>query len=558
MTIKKLSKKQLYIVELLLVTGIITVVTGLPYLKRGLTGFEPDLLYHLLRIEGVKEALVQGNYPTQIYELFFGGYGYGSPLFYPDIFLLFPALLRLIGVSPIITWKIFVLCVCIIASLTTYFSFRYMIKDHGMALAGTVLLMLSQFYLADIIDRVGVSSYISYIFVPVLLAGIYDYFENNAKRIYLIGIAFCGLLLTHTIMTFIGAIVMIGIFFVMLFSKEGRERIFSKSLLHLIIVAIVSFLSVSFYLLPMLEQMVSAKYQYTIPTFRVAENTQPINVLFLPTGYFDTIAYVGIGIPILLLLICRIFYGKPKNKWADYLYFGGLFLFFLTTSFVPWGLLQQTIFNKIQFTYRFYPYALCCLIIGIMMLLKENLQEKDSRRVITVIFVLGISFGIWQNITMLRHEYRDNYTESYIEKHSENVGEGQEWLPVGITKTIFEDNRQMGVICGSEEIPVYNQFYNGGYFDIKEQSSLEYILPKVYYKGYEAVLTTSAGKTYILETEMSDMGLVKITNYTGETGKVKFYYQKTTVQKVSMIISVITWIVLIVYLNRKRRKNESR
>lgn len=87
---------------------------------------------------------------------------------------------------------------------------------------------------------------------------------------------------------------------------------------------------------------------------------------------------------------------------------------------------------------------------------------------------------------------------------------------------------------------------------------MEYILPKVYYKGYEAVLTTSAGKTYILETEMSDMGLVKITNYTGETGKVKFYYQKTTVQKVSMIISVITWIVLIVYLNRKRRKNESR
>ena len=66
-------------VALMIIT--IAAVTGFPYLQKGVCGYFPDLMYHMLRIEAVKDALLEGVFPVRIYERFFNGYGYGSPLF---------------------------------------------------------------------------------------------------------------------------------------------------------------------------------------------------------------------------------------------------------------------------------------------------------------------------------------------------------------------------------------------------------------------------------------------------------------------------------------------
>lgn len=80
-----------------------------------------DTYFHLCRIEALKEAYVHGDFfPRLYYEQNFN-FGYGTPLFYSDIFLIVPALIRLSGVPIVITYKIFIfLCtfltflVCII------------------------------------------------------------------------------------------------------------------------------------------------------------------------------------------------------------------------------------------------------------------------------------------------------------------------------------------------------------------------------------------------------------------------------------------------------------
>ena len=111
-TKKQKSKKEKSFVLGMVI--LIAIITGLPFLKPGLGGHLLDTLYHLLRIESVKEALLNGAYPARVNPLFLNGYGYGSSLFYSDITLVVPAILRLLGVSPILSWKIFALCrVCI-------------------------------------------------------------------------------------------------------------------------------------------------------------------------------------------------------------------------------------------------------------------------------------------------------------------------------------------------------------------------------------------------------------------------------------------------------------
>ena len=74
-------------IRIFVMAAIIVAITGFPYIKEGLCAYFPDLMYHMLRTEGVKEALLEGNFPARIYMNFYNGYGYGSPLFYPDIFL---------------------------------------------------------------------------------------------------------------------------------------------------------------------------------------------------------------------------------------------------------------------------------------------------------------------------------------------------------------------------------------------------------------------------------------------------------------------------------------
>ena len=58
---------------ILAVTALL--VTCFPLRLPGLYGYEPDILYHLNRIEGVKAALAEHRYPAAIYTNFFDGQG---------------------------------------------------------------------------------------------------------------------------------------------------------------------------------------------------------------------------------------------------------------------------------------------------------------------------------------------------------------------------------------------------------------------------------------------------------------------------------------------------
>ena len=58
-----------------------------------------DLDYHLLRIESLKEAILIGRPFLKVNTLFYGGAGYASTMFYSDLFMHIPALLRVMHIS---------------------------------------------------------------------------------------------------------------------------------------------------------------------------------------------------------------------------------------------------------------------------------------------------------------------------------------------------------------------------------------------------------------------------------------------------------------------------
>lgn len=534
----------------LLMLGLVAAVTLFPYLKNGLSGYGPDLTYHLLRVEGIKEALLHGDYPIRIYNNFFDGYGYGSPMFYPDIFFIFPAVLRIIGASPVAAWKIFAMVITLLTALTTYYAYRLITGKWRLAVAGTFLLSLSQFYLADLMDRAGISEYIAYIFLPLLAAAFYDYFELEGRRSYLFGIGFTGLLLSHTIMAFLGGLLVAAGFLAMLFIPTKRREVFRpRKFLRLLLVALVSLGCVAYYLFPMMEQMYGTNLRVNEPWAHVGDYTQPLYTFFEVTGYFNYIAYVGIGIPVLLLIPCRVFVGKPKNRWADAFFFVGGALLLLMTRLFPWSLLNNTFFNTIQFTYRFYPAALLLLILGILLILGDHYGEKLPRRVLLFIILAAVLFGGWQNVSILEKDYSVNLTEADLEENDDRVGKG-EWLPgeidvdIELDEVKLETDGTVRVPGGQEEI-TFERGYLEGTFDSRSGQP-SYEVPFIFYKGYRAEFIGEDGTEVSLPVSKSEHGLVQVDQVPGE-GVVRVHYTETLIQNVSKWISAVTVIGTVLY-----------
>ena len=539
---------------------IIAIVTCFPFLRTGIYGFNKDVIYHLFRIDGLADCIVNGQLPSRIYNNFFDGYGYGSPMFYPDILMLPAALFRIIGLNLSMTYKLYVLLITVIATFTTYYSAKVIIKDFRLAVVATYMIMLSQFYLANIMSRAGLSEYLGYIFLPLVFAGIYDFFKNDGKRVYLLGIGFGGMILSHTLLAFIGGIVTAGFFIVGIIcdivSKQLSKR--GHQYIKLIITAVLTLLIVGFYLFPMIEQLLSVEMGVNTPWTFVGNNTQPLYTLFIVNGYFEMIAYVGIGIPLLILMGVRVFYSRVKNAWSDAFYFGGIALFIVTTNIIPWYLCNNTFLNSIQFTFRWYPYAIFALTVGSLMIIDSAAQSKDMNNIITrivIVFVaLSIAFGSWENLfTMSRVEKPDFYTDiNTIDMTTTyEVGEGREWLPVKANDVYLSWSSDDKVRSGNTDVLCTRQ--SGEVIFNTIPSATDYVCPLTYYKGYKAKLTDSNGQVYDLQVTESDTGQVQVINDLSVDGEVRVYYGNTFVQIISLIISIITILAVVIYIVLSKR-----
>ncbi len=560
----KKENRVIEVIMLLVAMGIIAGVTAFPYLHQGLYGYAPDYIYHMNRIEGVKQALLAGDYPVYVYSNFFGGKGYGSPMFYPDIFLVIPAIMRIAGLSILQTYKVFAIIVCFIATATTYISLKIVSGDKMLSLSGTFLLMLSEFYLADLIFRAGYSSYISYIFLPILFAGIYDFFMMGAKRCYLMGIGLGGLVLCHIINSFIALLLTIIIFVLMLLTKKGREAFFNKEhLINLVKTAVITLLITGYYTFPMIEQMTSGiRRVYQDPWAHIGEFVQPFETLFLPTGYFFNIAYVGVGIPILLLL--GLFARKTEDTMANFYYVLGLLLLLSMTKLVPWAALENTILNQLQFTFRIYPFALCAIIFGMILTGREIISEKNRVWLLVYAVIMTTIFGVWQNKTALAETYGyfNEVNADIIAENSETVGRG-EWLPVAYP---IEENRERNDVKAEGDPDTRFEYVRaegkvGGSFEIEESAIEAYSVPQIFYRGYGAKLVAADGTKYKLSCEMTEDGLTRVLmspETIGLSGTVIVSYVGTILQKITLCISILTVIagVVLKIVLKKRQKNK--
>lgn len=220
-----------------------------------------DLTFHLLRIEGLKDGLLAGEFPVRIDSGWQHGFGYATPVFYCDTFLTIPALLRIIGFNMQDSYKAFLFVLNVGACINSYLAFKGITKDKYLGLMGSMMYTLSIFRIHKVYHSAALGEATSITFVPLLIWGFYKIFTEDVKdKSYkwnwiIPTIGFCGMLQSHILSTYIVAIFTILLCVIMI------KRVFRKeTFLVLATIVIMSCLLSAWFLVPFLDYMSSQAF----------------------------------------------------------------------------------------------------------------------------------------------------------------------------------------------------------------------------------------------------------------------------------------------------------
>lgn len=539
------NKKRIIIALLMLGISIICII---PCLNNQIPQGD-DMTFHILRIESVYNAIKTGQgYPSYVYSKLLEGYGYGAGLFYPDILLLPAVLFRCIGASPELAMKLYIFLILLLTCYTSYFAGKGIGRSRYAGVITMILYVMGHYHLEDIYRRAAIGEVVAMAFIPLLFLGLYDYTEDKYRRKGLLCLTFTGLLLSHTITFVLSAI--IAAVWVLIRIKKVLDK---RHIMGLFVEALLCAAVTCFYWMPVLEQFADSKfYVSTNPAFLTQE--EPMTLLGILCGRLS-VSFAELGI--LVLLIAFAVEKKLCSKKAVYSLLICIFLLVIETKLFPWKLIDKTPLVSIQFPWRLNMYTEFFVAFGIAVQAKVFYENKlliNKRLILSMAFCILVGFFnlsiVWQ-VEILRNS---NYPDGYIDEPSNTNELGfDEWLPSegDLGQTVYSNNKHM-VINGSNEYSgTYNE--NGSFEFVADGITGECIVPKYYYKGYEAVLIKDDGtEEQLLISKNKDNALINIL-ISDKKGTVLVNYKGTRIQKISLFISIVSFILCFISILGLRR-----
>lgn len=205
----------------LLVLGAAVVLAAVPisfqYVLDG-----NDLYYQFNRILGIQEALKAGQFPVKLHSTFLHGYGYGSPIFYPELFLYIPAVFGCMGMSLIGCYRLLLLLVHMATAFVSYRSFSGLMHSREKGLMAACLYTLSVYRLIDLYTRAALGEGMAMIFLPLVMWGLYELILGDSGKWYLAALGFTGVMQCHILTTELS--VVFGAAFGLMYIRKLKEK----------------------------------------------------------------------------------------------------------------------------------------------------------------------------------------------------------------------------------------------------------------------------------------------------------------------------------------------
>lgn len=239
---------------------MLTILVSVPLMVNYLFGYQHDLKFHLTRIEGLKEGLLDGVFPVKIQSYWLQGHGYPVSIFYGDLLLYIPAVLRIFGVSVQAAYNFYVLMINAGTVFIAYYCFSKM-SSAKIGLICTTVFSFNIFRLVDIYRRAAVGEYTAIMFMPLVLYGMWRIYalpedREEYKRSWIpLTIGCVGVFHSHMLST-----EMTAIFMVLTAVILWKKTFCRETLIVLIKVAVSTMLLSLWLLIPFVDYWINGVY----------------------------------------------------------------------------------------------------------------------------------------------------------------------------------------------------------------------------------------------------------------------------------------------------------
>lgn len=390
------------------------IILTLPYMSSTLMEGD-DLFFHLERIRGLAEALQSGQVPVRLNPGFAVGYGFSSPMMYPELFLHIPAVLCIMNVSVVTAYKFLILCINLATAGVGYYSFSRVFDSDKLGMACTIFYLVNPYRLVNMYHRAALGEVLAQVFLPLLFLGIYELFFRDYRKWWICMAAATGIVQSHILsveMCLIFACMFVAFAIPYWWKHEGVKRVLAA------VKAAVAAAGLNlWFLVPFLDHFRDDLYIRNQATdmqnsaldfyelFRMA-------VKFNAPYTSNTIGrqeFITLGGAVLfgILVYCSYLAGhylseqkaasaesleniwKPKGIMADKKVFRigniclgmGLISCYLVTRAFPWNCIKvrdwlYRLVGIIQFPWRFLVFAVLFFSVVMGIVLEELLRDK--------------------------------------------------------------------------------------------------------------------------------------------------------------------------------------
>lgn len=315
-----------------------------------------DQIFHLNRLEGIREGLLAGQLPVRIHGYQFNGYGTPTGYFYPDTFLYVPALLRLSGLSLGMVNNLYWLGLIYFGLFAGWYAYGVCLKSvSGGAVAS--ILYNTMYYMLFCLGGVWGAA-MAMAFLPLAFMAMRCILQDEAGERYwpLLVLAVTGVLQSHVLSS------LLLIFMLLMMAATGC-RSFARASCRRTMGKVLAFvLGLNMW------RLVPFGYMYLLLDFQIkdtaayAGGTPSLSVMTSSLrGLWEAQLWWGWPLVALMLLLGLWELGRLRQQldWYAVLFFCLLLTAGLSSRF-PWPFLEGlpllgTILPKFQMATRFLP-----------------------------------------------------------------------------------------------------------------------------------------------------------------------------------------------------------
>lgn len=541
-----------YLVLFLIGIGLLA---SLPYLNTGLK-WAIDLCYHLIRIEGIKDGLLAGQFPVVIYPEALHGNGYLNCM-YPNLFLYFPALLRMVGVSMADSFKCLIIVFNLATAALTYHCVRTMGGSRSASLLASLLYCCCPYRFTNIYARGAVGEFLAMTFFPLLFAGLYHILIGNRKKWPYLALGMTGLLQTHIL-----SVTLAGIFCTVFCILYCKALFMEKRILELAKAALLSLLLNIGFLVPFLDFYKNGNLWMDalgMATYQECSLNLSGLLGLQTTGDYHVLT---LGIPLAVCAVISLGYllleqkKKEEDCFIGYLFLLGVFLTFMMSGHFPgWHMMKlqslHLLLSNIQFAWRLLgPVSLLFAISGSICCFRSRFFKNWQRPLFVALILLSfLSVSRFQDEDFAYYSDRD-YTVGHeskiigIPKGDNTVVYPYEWRPKnttdgGISTDITLSDESQVTLTGNERHGLTTSFQ----YTCKTEG--QYIeIPVIYYNGYEA--TDENNQPVTIKAGYNNRIRV-LLNGDGYAHTITVQYRVPLFYTLTAWISILTAVIFVIY-----------